>query len=125
MNRLSHSPFSCGRGHHNMGIIWSFFFGRTLVVNGQNYKVIRRIGEGGKCPCYKNIIIINLGFSYVDLVRGRDGQQYALVSINISLLIFISCVLRNNYCYKLMSRDNHLKEKYTSISQQIILMCYN
>jgi serine/threonine kinase 16 len=48
-----------------MGLIWSFIFGsRSVSVNGENYKVLRRIGEGG--------------FSYVDLVRGRDGQFYAM-----------------------------------------------
>ena len=30
-----------------MGALWSFFFGRSVTVNGESYKVIRQIGEGG------------------------------------------------------------------------------
>lgn len=48
-----------------MGALWSLLFGERVRVEGINYRIVRRIGEGG--------------FSYVSLVRGGDGAEYALV----------------------------------------------
>ena len=69
-----------------MGALWSLLFGRNLSINGETYRVVRRIGEGGS-------IVLSIGaafspfvgFSYVDLVRGRNGEQFALVSIHCCL----------------------------------------
>ena len=33
-----------------MGALWSLLFGRSVNVNGESYKVVRRIGEGGEAP---------------------------------------------------------------------------
>ena len=42
--------FLDGRGLSIMGALWSLLFGRSVSVNGESYKVVRRIGEGGEAP---------------------------------------------------------------------------
>jgi serine/threonine kinase 16 len=46
-----------------VGTFWSLLWGNNVTVNGETYRVVRRIGEGG--------------FSYVELIH-RQGHYYAL-----------------------------------------------
>ena len=71
----------------DMGSLWSLLFGRRITVNSESYQVVRRIGEGGECYTHSNHDLSPrlspLGFSYVYLVRDRNGRQLALVSVLI------------------------------------------
>lgn len=66
-----------------VGAFWTLLWGRNVSVCGDSYRVIRRIGEGGKymyISKYKNYTdCVYKGFSYVDLVH-RQGHHFALVS---------------------------------------------
>ena len=53
-----------------MGLIFSYLFGQRVKVEGRDYQIIRRIGEGG--------------FSFVYLVRS-GGRKYALKRMLIQL----------------------------------------
>lgn len=50
ISKSSHVIYYSRCGSITMGALWSLIFGRSVTVNGESYKVLRRIGEGGKLP---------------------------------------------------------------------------
>ncbi|XP_003389271.2 PREDICTED: serine/threonine-protein kinase 16-like [Amphimedon queenslandica] len=87
-----------------MGALWSLLFGRTLSINGESYRVVRRIGEGG--------------FSYVDLVRGRNGEQFALKQLLIQVEEQRESVEREIYMHQTVTHPNVLQLVDSQITEQ-------